>query len=124
MNIHIPKHGKKRKSFRNKDKKQEFIKDIAFQRIEKLFHYALSTVKTDVELSRKYVLLARKIAMRARVHIPRTYRQMFCKKCNTILIPGFNARVRLRQNRFSRITLTCLSCGNIVRYPLKLKKNR
>lgn len=108
--------------FRNKDKTQEFIKDIALQRIEKLFQYAFSLVKENPELSRKYILLARKIAMRARVHIPTRYKRIFCKKCNTPLIPGVNARVRLRQNRFSRITVTCLSCGNVVRYPLKLKR--
>ena len=113
---------KQRLHYQNKSSKQEFIKDIALQRIDKLIRYASDTVKTNVELSRKYVLLARKIAMRVRIHLPKKYKRMFCKKCNTILIPGFNARVRVRQNRFSRVTVTCLTCGNIIRYPIKLKK--
>ncbi|MCU4140846.1 MAG: Ribonuclease P protein subunit RPR2 [Methanophagales archaeon] len=103
-------------------------KDIAFQRIERLFELAEEAAKEArmregrerEEMERRsdrYVLLARKISMRHRVRIPRHLKMWICKRCNAFLIPGRNARVRLRRGEY--ITITCLRCGAEKRRPYK-----
>ncbi|MHA1859951.1 MAG: ribonuclease P protein component 4 [Candidatus Asgardarchaeia archaeon] len=99
--------------------KRYVMRDIAIQRIGILLSKARETIKDDAELSKRYVYLARKIAMKARVRIPRKWKIWICKKCNTYLLPGYNARVRIRENRMSHLIITCLNCGNQKRYYLK-----
>ena len=98
------------------------MKDIAVQRIGILLSKARETIKDDAELSKRYVYLARKIAMKAKVRIPRKWKLWICKKCNTYLLPGYNARVRIRENRMSHLIITCLNCGNQKRYYLRRNK--
>ncbi len=50
---------------------------IALQRIKILFENA----KKMPKYANRYVELARKIAMKARISIPRQYKRMFCKHC-------------------------------------------
>ncbi|MEA1997785.1 MAG: ribonuclease P, partial [Euryarchaeota archaeon] len=66
--------------------------------------------------SDRYVQLARLIGMRYRVRIPSQLKMRICKGCYTYLIPGKNARVRLRGEY---ITTTCLKCGQQMRRPYK-----
>ncbi|MFW9846595.1 MAG: hypothetical protein ACFFD6_07600 [Candidatus Thorarchaeota archaeon] len=48
--------------------------------------------------------------------VPRTVKRRICSSCKSILIPGDNCRVRMRNNRSKHLTVTCLTCGNIKRY--------
>lgn len=100
-------------------KRKEYIKDIASQRIDILFNLTKVVIKEDFELASKYVELIRRIAMKAQVRLPRSKKMWICKKCNTLLIPGFTARIRIRCNRMTHIVITCLNCGNIKRYPVQ-----
>ena len=93
------------------------IKRIAEERIKILFKYAFEYAKKDLELSRKYVELARKIAMRANIRL-KNLKRKFCKYCNTPLIFGYTARVRL-DKRHKTINVTCLVCNRTKRYPYK-----
>lgn len=95
----------------------EKIKKIAKERINILLKYAFEYAKKDLELSRKYVELARKIAKRANFRLKRLKR-LFCKYCNTPLIFGYTARVRLNKHH-KTINITCLICGKTKRYPYK-----
>jgi ribonuclease P protein subunit RPR2 len=98
-------------------KKQKFlIKDLAKQRIEHLFELAGDAYKSYPERSNRYVSLARKIGMRYRIRIPREYKQRICKQCHSYLVPGSNARFRLRRRY---VTVTCLTCNKQMRYPYK-----
>lgn len=96
------------------------VEDIALQRIERLFELAEADArKKDVKARSRgdrYVQLAREIGMRYRVRIPSHLKMRICRGCYSFLIPGKNARVRLRGDY---ITTTCLKCGTQMRRPYK-----
>ncbi|MFH7903690.1 MAG: ribonuclease P protein component 4 [Candidatus Aenigmatarchaeota archaeon] len=103
-------------------KQKLLIKQIAKERILILLDLARKKVKEgEYDLARRYVELARKIALRANFRLKKLKRT-FCKKCNIPLIFGLTARVRL--NKYHKtINVTCLLCGNVKRYPYKPKKS-
>ncbi len=104
------------KKFRDPKEK----KKLAVERIHTLFREAEEQFKKRPELSNRYVELARKVAMKARVRMPREYRRRFCKKCHSYLKPGVNCRVRLTQHK---VVYTCGVCKEYMRMPY-LKKRR
>ncbi|MCL4346676.1 MAG: hypothetical protein M1417_02035 [Candidatus Thermoplasmatota archaeon] len=86
---------------------------IARERIEKLFGLARDLAASgEKERSRMYIMLARRIGMK--LDIPLGHRREYCRKCNSYLIPGRNARVRMGRKK---VTLTCLECGKVTRFP-------
>ncbi len=95
-------------------------KKIARERIEILIKLAEEVFHKDKALARRYVELARKIAMRCAMRFPRKFRRKVCRKCNALLIPGENCRIRIYKHR---IIITCLECGNIRRIPLRRKRH-
>jgi ribonuclease P protein subunit RPR2 len=97
------------------------IKKIAGQRVELLFQRAKSVYRSDPQLSSRYVVTARKIAMAAKMPLPVVYKRQICKKCNTLLVQGDNCRVRVRPNREPHVVITCLNCGSKTRIPLRKK---
>jgi len=72
-------------------------KRIAIQRVETLFHLAKEVFDRDPSLAQRYVDIARKVAMAARVRLPEEYRHMVCRHCKSFILPGANCRVRIRQ---------------------------
>ncbi|VVB81720.1 Ribonuclease P protein component 4 [uncultured archaeon] len=62
--------------------------------------------------ARKLITAARKLAAKSRMKIPLEWRRRFCKKCNSMLVPGKNCRVRTRKGL---VVATCLDCMNIRR---------
>jgi len=99
-------------------------KQIAMQRIRTLFHLAKETFKEDPALAQRYVNMARKIAMAARIHLSKEYKRQICKHCKSFILPGVNCRVRIKQQREPHVTITCLNCGKQTRIPLKRKKEK
>jgi ribonuclease P protein subunit RPR2 len=95
-------------------KRKEWARDIALQRIEMLFE--LAEREQNDERRNRYVQLARRIGMRNRVRIPGHLKMRMCKSCHSFLIPGRNARVRLRGDR---LVTTCLQCSYVERRPYK-----
>jgi len=102
--------------------KELYLKDLAYQRAKILLDLAKKVVKEDLKLSQDYVSLARKILSKARVTMRGEWNYRFCRKCNTILIPGVTARIRIRARRTSHIVLTCLICKNKRRFILKKRQ--
>lgn len=102
---------------------KESIKKIAEERIRILFNQAAKALKEgEIERSKKYIKLAKKIGMKAQVAIPKDLKRKFCKKCYALLIGGQTARIRIKKKK-KYVTYTCLSCGNVQRYPfLKERK--
>ena len=94
-------------------------KKISRERIDILFQHAGEWAHDDMELARRCILLARRIAMKQRVRIPWRYRRQFCRSCHTYLIPGHTSRVRIQHGK---VIVTCLACKSIRRYPV-VKKN-
>ena len=94
-------------------------KQIALQRIHTLFRLARETIHEDPELAQRYVEIARKIAMRTRLRLPKEYRRMICKHCKSFILPGVNCRVRIQPKREPHMVVTCLNCGKHMRIPLR-----
>jgi ribonuclease P protein subunit RPR2 len=90
-------------------------KDLARQRIERLFLLAEEEHVLHPERSDRYVALARRMGMRMRVRIPRRLKRQICKGCGCYLSPE-RTRVRLRNGV---VAVTCIECGEQMRYPYK-----
>ncbi|USS41423.1 ribonuclease P protein component 4 [Thermococcus aggregans] len=108
-----------------KRKEQREKKKIALERINILFSLAERVFPYDKELANRYVEIALAVQQKAKVRMPRKWKRRYCKKCHSFLVPGVNARVRLRQKRMPHVVIQCLECGHIMRYPyLREKKER
>ncbi len=97
-------------------------KQIAKQRIQVLFQQAQGIYKINPQLAQRNIEAARKIAMSARLSLPKVITRQICKNCNSLLVPGESCRVRIKPKRESHIVVTCLNCGNQTRTPLKIRK--
>lgn len=87
---------------------------IAAERIDRLHELARAAAsRSDDERAREYVRLARRVAERNRLQLPRTFRRFTCDRCDRYLRPGTNARVRLQDGH---VVITC-DCGAHARYP-------
>ncbi len=107
-------------------KKQDWrsIKKIAERQIISYFEDIERMKPKDIELANRYVDICRRIAMRCKVRIPRIYKRQICNKCKGILIPGITARVRVRNNKRTHVTITCLRCKNYKRLYIDKSKGR
>lgn len=88
---------------------------LARERIEILFDRAREFFPENPVLSDRCVELARRIAMRQRVRIPRELRRRFCRRCSAYLVPGSTLRVRVRRGK---VVTTCMRCGRHRRYQM------
>lgn len=86
---------------------------LAAERIERLHDLARAAAGEDDERARYYVRLARRVAERNRLSLPRKFRRFTCDTCDAYLRPGSNARVRLQDGH---VVITC-DCGAQARYP-------
>ncbi len=87
---------------------------IAAERIDRLESLARAAAGAgEYDRSREYVRLARRIAERNRLSLPRTFTRFSCGACDVYLRPGSNARVRLQDGH---VVITC-DCGAQTRYP-------
>jgi ribonuclease P protein subunit RPR2 len=101
---------KERKGIRNKE-----IKKVAEERIDLLFEYAEEQAfENNLELSRRYIVLARRIGMKYKIKLKPQYKILFCKNCNNFLLPGKTARVRLKNHK---TVIKCLKCNTYKRHP-------
>ncbi|WP_435115151.1 ribonuclease P [Halolamina sp. C58] len=89
---------------------------IAEERIERLAALAEEAVAAGkFDRSREYVRLARRLAERNRLSLPRRFARSTCDDCDVFQRPGVNVRVRVRRGRVVR---RC-DCGAIARYPYR-----
>lgn len=95
---------------------------IALERIQILFRLADEVFQENPERAQRYVNLARRIAMRCRLKLPRELRRRICKYCKSLLRPGVNCRIRIRQRREPHVAVTCFNCGRVSRYPLRRRR--
>jgi ribonuclease P protein subunit RPR2 len=87
---------------------------IAEERIERLASLARdAAAECHDERARDYVRLARRLAERNRVSLPKRLTRFTCDACDSYLRPGKNARVRTRNGH---VVVTC-DCGEQFRYP-------
>lgn len=87
---------------------------VAEERIERLQELAAEAAREgEEERAKGYVRLARRIAERHRLQLPREFVRFTCDACDRYLVPGKNARVRLQDGH---VVVTC-DCGHQARYP-------
>ena len=92
-------------------KKSSMVAGIASERVEILFDLAKKAYGSDPELSRKYVRIIRKIAAHYRLRLGQWYKGSFCRKCNTVFIPGKTCTIRLVGGKRYK-AIRCLDCGS------------
>ncbi|PIL35962.1 hypothetical protein GSI_01622 [Ganoderma sinense ZZ0214-1] len=75
--------------------------------------------KDSAELSRCYVGTMRIIGQKTMVRMDPTLKRTLCKQCDTVLLPGSTASVRIRTSGSHRqvVTYTCLACRSSRRIP-------
>ena len=97
-------------------KKQDYQKTIALERISILFEQAQLQCKEYPELSRRYMILATRMAERYKVHLTKDQKRKCCKKCHAYLVQGSNSRVRLQHGI---LVIRCLECNQLRRMKYK-----
>lgn len=87
---------------------------IAEERLDRLHALAREAAASgEDDRARHYVRLARRVAERNRLSLPREFTRFTCDRCDAYLRPGRNARVRLQDGH---VVITC-DCGAHARYP-------
>ena len=95
---------------------QDSNKRKALERINELFLQAEENLGENPDLSKRYVVLARKLQARYKVRFTKEQKMCFCKRCNAYLRKGANATIRLSGKN---IVLTCRECGFVRRFGYK-----
>jgi len=105
---------------RKYSKKSGKQRELVLERISILFKEAKEAFKKDPKLSNRYVKLARELAMKYKIRMPREFKRRYCKHCYSYLVPSVNVRVRTRDGK---VVYYCLNCKKYMRFPyLKEKK--
>ena len=91
-------------------------KDIAAERIDKLFGLAEEeALKGNQVRAKRYVSMALRMGERHKVRAE--HKRTYCPECLAFFVPPRNVRVRTGRGR---VSITCLECGHISRYPLSI----
>ena len=86
--------------------------DLAICAIDSLFTMANETRNANEDRSKRYVLIAEKIAARMDITLERGIKRSYCKSCKTIY--GADTQIRL-SNRI--LIIRCGHCGSVKRIP-------
>ncbi|MHA1771288.1 MAG: ribonuclease P protein component 4 [Candidatus Thorarchaeota archaeon] len=97
-------------------------KKIARERVRILWELARTRAKENPDLARQQIATARRISRKVRESLPREIGRRVCRRCGTVLIPGYNCRIRVRHNRETHVTVTCFTCGAIRRFPVRRQR--
>ncbi len=85
------------------------------ERMQILIDSAISNARTDLDLSQRHALLARRISTKYKIRMPYHLRMVFCKKCKSFIAPGINSRIRLGRTSVKSIRISCNLCGHTYR---------
>ncbi len=90
-------------------------RDLALQRMERLFVLAEEEHRSHPERSRRYVEIAKRISTRTRVRMPHILKRLYCHHCGSYLSPE-GSRIRLRDGI---LVTTCIHCTGKMRRPYR-----
>ncbi|MEZ0345058.1 MAG: ribonuclease P [Infirmifilum sp.] len=100
-------------------RRRDELKDLAYERIERLLEFAAKVYVEEPGLADRYGEIAMAIARKARIRYPETLKARVCRRCGAFLVPGETMRVRVkRRGEMKYVAVTCLKCGYTRRYPL------
>ena len=99
-----------------KDKEKQ--KKIAKERVDVLFGQAEQIFTKNPVRANRYVDLARKIAMKVNIRMPKRLKRQFCKHCFSFLKSGVNSTTRIRDGK---VVIYCRECKKYTRIPLGKK---
>jgi ribonuclease P protein subunit RPR2 len=90
-------------------------KDLAEERVDRLFDLAEESALggNDVR-AKRYVDLALRMSERHKVRA--IHKRRYCPECHAFFVPPRTVRVRTGSGR---VSMTCLGCGHVTRYPLE-----
>jgi ribonuclease P protein subunit RPR2 len=89
-------------------------KGIADERVDGLFELAAqAAAEGNDPRAKHYVELA--LRMKERHKVPAKHKRRYCPECHAFFAPPRNLRVRTGGGR---VSMTCLACGHIQRYPI------
>ncbi|MDE1825823.1 MAG: hypothetical protein KGH61_03960 [Candidatus Micrarchaeota archaeon] len=95
-------------------KRDPVVMQVAGQRMSRLFELARQrTVQQDSEsqrLARRYIKIARAIGTHYKVELPKQMKELACKKCNAVLVPGLNCKVRIASSK-KYVVYVCGFCS-------------
>lgn len=95
---------------RKKKKSEEQL--IASERIDILFGLAeKKALLGDLVVADSLVSEAHSVATKFNVRVPKKYKQFYCRKCLSFLLPGKTSKVRVNSAK-KRVEVTCMKCGN------------
>ena len=92
------------------------------KKVEREIKYLISLAlkpSTPIELADRYVDLARRLGMKARVPISRGLKIFICRRCKRVLRPGLTGIYRVRSRPKKSLSVLCLRCGHVHRYVYK-----
>lgn len=92
-------------------------KNIAKERVKILFQQAEKVFPENPERANKYVIQARKVAMKVNLPLG-MYKRKYCKHCYSFLRTGVNARIRTRDGK---LIIYCKNCKKYTRMLLVKK---
>lgn len=101
-----------------RSQKPDWQQKVAKERIDILLNLARKELEKKPERSRRYVELARKIGMRYKVRFTKQTKESFCKKCDTLLVPGKTLQTRL-DSKTKSVVIKCMNCNYSYRKPYK-----
>jgi RNase P subunit RPR2 len=92
-------------------KNERIIKEMASSRIDSLFKLAKIRARESggSRLSKRYIKIAREISRHYKIKLPVEMRNGTCKKCNNVLVPGLNCKVRI--SSVSKAAIYKCECG-------------
>lgn len=73
----------------------------------------------DIQIAKKQAELARKVSLRFNLRLGYPLKRFTCHGCKSLIVPGVNARVRLRPGKEMKLLITCLECGRVNRKLLR-----
>ncbi|KAI8494968.1 Ribonuclease P protein subunit p21 [Branchiostoma belcheri] len=90
-----------------------------FQRMNFLYqmaHTVMSTNPNNVQLARFYTSTLKKVSKTSVQRQDPSVKRTICKRCDSLLIPGVTATVRIRAKREKHVVVTCLECRMVRRF--------
>ncbi|MEM3362393.1 MAG: hypothetical protein QXV83_00450 [Candidatus Anstonellaceae archaeon] len=83
------------------------MKEFATEMIDQLITYAIEISEKEPQYAKKYIALAKKIAMRHKIPIGSKRKQLFCKKCNS---PYVSKNLRI-EKKGEFVEILCPVCN-------------